>query len=172
MFRGLHEHSIDAKGRTTFPSRFREVLTGDAPEPQLALGVTASDAANADDTTDSECDTRLILTTGIERCLVAYTPATWEAFEARLATLSQFDPAVLQLKRIYVAPATECGIDKHGRILIPQMLREWAELGRDVVWAGMVTTIELWSKESWNKQVEAARLNPAEIKRALTELGL
>src|SRR5262245_10763825 len=117
MFRGLYEHSIDGKGRTSLPVHFREVL---AAEP------------NGDK--DS-----LIITTGIDRCLVAYPLPEWRAFEAKLAGLSQFDPAVVQLKRIYVAGATECPIDKHGRLLIPPMLREYAKLEGEVVWAGMVT---------------------------------
>ena len=157
MFRGLYEHAIDAKGRTTFPSRFREVLAGGATR-----------APEACETVEE----RLIVTTGIERCLVAYTPVAWDAFEAKLAALSQFDAAVVQLKRIYVAPATECVIDKHGRLLIPPMLREYSGLTHDVVWAGMVTTIELWAKERWARQVDASRTDPGAIVRALTELGL
>jgi len=152
MFRGLYEHTIDAKGRTSLPSIFRDAL-----------------AQRADNGEDGE---RLIVTTGIDRCLVAYPVAEWRAFESRLAGLSQFDPAVVQLKRIYVAGATECNIDKHGRLLLPPMLREYAELERDLVWAGMVTTIEIWAKEHWNDQVAASRQDRQAIARALTELGL
>jgi MraZ protein len=115
---------------------------------------------------------RLVVTTGIDRCLVAYPEPEWSAFESRLAALSQFDPAVVTLKRIYVAGATECTIDKHGRLLIPPMLREYAGLSRDLVWAGMVTFIEIWSKDSWTEQAASARVNRTAIARALTELGL
>ncbi|MEL6545444.1 MAG: division/cell wall cluster transcriptional repressor MraZ [Myxococcota bacterium] len=146
MFRGLHEHAMDAKGRTSLPSRFRELL----PEE----------------------DDRLILTTGIDRCLVAYPIAEWQAFEGKLAALPQFDPAVVQLKRIYVAGATECSLDKHGRLLIPPMLREYANIQRDVVWAGMVTTIEVWAKESWTDQAAASRADRGAIAQKLGELGL
>src|SRR5688500_18443818 len=112
-FRGLYEHTIDAKGRTSLPARFREVVLG----------------------ADGAGEEPLIITTGFERCLVAYTRAEWQAFEAKLAALSQFDPAVVQLKRIYVAGATECAIDKHGRLMIPPMLREYAALEKNLVWA-------------------------------------
>ncbi|MEE8409006.1 MAG: division/cell wall cluster transcriptional repressor MraZ [Myxococcota bacterium] len=158
MFRGLYEHSIDAKGRTSLPARFRDVLAG-----LRESGETSPAKAHGD---------RLIVTTGIDRCLVAYPPAEWEAFEARLAALSQFDANVVQLKRLYVAGATECALDKHSRLLIPPMLREYAGLKRDVVWAGMVTTIELWSKGSWNQQVVSSLSNRDAIVRALSELGL
>ena len=150
MFRGLYEHTLDAKGRISLPSHLRDVL--------LAQG--------------DEGGERLIITTGIDRCLVAYPPRAWQEFERRLAGLSQFDPAVVQLKRIYVAGATECPLDKHGRLLIPPMLREYAELERDLVWAGMVTTIEIWAKEHWNTQVAASRQDRGAIAKALTELGL
>lgn len=155
MFRGLYEHTIDAKGRTSLPAHLREVL-----------------AAHLQDEDGKPGAERLIVTTGIDRCLVAYPPSEWEAFEARLAGLSQFDPAVVQLKRIYVAGATECALDKHGRLLIPSMLREYAGITRDVVWAGMVTTIEIWAKEGWTDQVAASRTDRQAIARALTELGL
>lgn len=151
MFRGLHEHAIDAKGRTSLPVRFRE---------QLAAS------------TDGQGEASLIVTTGIDRCLVAYPVAEWQAFEARLAALPQFDPAVVQLKRIYVAGASECGIDRHGRVLIPPMLREYAELQRDVVWAGMVTTIEIWAKERWSHEVQVSREDRQAVARALAGLGL
>lgn len=158
MFRGLFEHSIDAKGRTSLPAKFRDVLA--------RLNHTDGDGSSK-----ARSD-RLIITTGIDRCLVAYPPAEWEAFEARLAALSQFDANVVQLKRLYVAGATECALDKHSRLLIPPMLREYAGLKRDVVWAGMVTTIELWSKDSWNQQVVSSRGNRDAIAAALSELGL
>lgn len=146
MFRGLFEHAMDAKGRTSLPSRFRELL----PEGEDSL----------------------IITTGIDRCLVAYPLPEWQAFESKLAALPSFDPAVVQLKRIYVAGATECSIDKHGRLLIPPMLREYANIDRDVVWAGMVTTIEVWAKESWNEQVTVSRADRGAIAQKLAELGL
>jgi len=153
MFRGLYEHTIDAKGRTSFPARFREALV-DQGEP------------------GTKTVKHMILTTGIDRCLVAYTPAGWDAFEARLKALPQFDPAVVQLKRIYVAGATECEIDGHGRLLVPPMLREYAALKRDVVWAGMVEKIELWARELWNAQVALESTDRQAIARALGELGL
>ena len=158
MFRGLYEHSIDAKGRTSLPVRFREVLVRLEREG-------AGEGARLR-------EPRLIVTTGIDRCLVVYPLPEWQAFETKLAALSQFDPAVVQLKRIYVAAATECTVDRHGRLQLPPLLREYAGLKRDLVWAGMVTTIEIWAKEFWNEQSLSSRTNRDAIARALTELGL
>lgn len=151
MFRGLHEHSIDPKGRTQCPARFRDVLKKEAVEG------------------DPE---QLVITTGLDACLVAYTPTAWAAFEARLAALSQFDPAVVRLKRIYVASATECEIDRHGRLLLPPPLRHHAGLQKALVWAGMVTTCEIWDSAAWHTRLQASREDRSAIARALTELGL
>ncbi len=149
MFRGLHEHNLDAKGRVSMPVRFRELLS---PEK------------------DASC--KFVLTTGLEKCLVLYPENVWMEFESKLAALSQFDPAVVQIRRIYMAGATECTLDKHGRVLIPPMLREFAKLEKEAVWAGMGKTIEVWSKASWTHQVEQARHDPAAVAAALASLGI
>ena len=150
MFRGRYEHAIDAKGRTSLPSRFRDVLGGTG-------------------------DARLVLTTGLEPCLVAYPMSEWLAFEGRLAKLPQFDPNVAMLRRIYVSGAIECELDKLGRILIPAPLRKHADLGREALWAGMGTHVELWSKERFEAMreqvLDSEQARMAMVAR-LAELGL
>ncbi len=157
MFRGLYDTTIDSKGRTSMPARLRESLA-------LENGLSQTDEFDREEA--------LVVTTGIDKCLVAYPMPEWAAFEAKLASLSQFDPAVVQLKRIYVAGAIECSLDKHGRLMIPAMLREYAGIQRDIVWAGMVKTVEIWAKEMWTLQAETSRADKEGIARALTELGL
>ena len=103
MFRGRYQHAIDTKGRTSVPARFREALT--------ALG-----------------DSKLVVTTGLDACLVAYPMSEWVEFERRLSELPQFDANVAVLKRIYVSGAVECDFDKVGRLLIPAGLRKHAGL--------------------------------------------
>jgi len=117
----------------------------------------------------------LILTTGLDLCVVAYPLSEWLAFEERLAGLPQFEESVTLLKRIYVSAAVECELDKLGRILIPQTLRKHAGLKREALWAGMGTHCELWEK----KQFDALRtefLDDPERRQAmarrLAELGL
>src|SRR5215469_16552639 len=124
MFRGRYEHTIDAKGRTSLPARYRDVLV-------------------------SMNERRIILTSSLDPCLVAYTTPEWTAFEDRLAKLPQFDRAVQKLKRIYVSGAVECEIDDVGRILIPPTLREHARLKKDVRWAGLGKHAELWDMQEW-----------------------
>jgi MraZ protein len=104
--------------------------------------------------------------------LVAYPMAEWQAFEERLTKLPQFDPNVLMLKRLYVAGATECPVDKQGRLMIPPELREYAGLEKDLIFAGMVKTVEIWSKERWQQNRDLAREQAADVAKALASLGL
>ena len=150
MFRGQYEHAIDGKGRTSVPSRFREVL-------------------------GAQEESRLVLTTGLDECVVAYPMSEWVAFEERLATLPRFDRSVQRLRRIYVSSAVELEVDKLGRILIPANLRRHAGLERQALWAGMGSYLELWAKdrfESLRTSVLADADQRAEMESRLAELGL
>ncbi|HXN81598.1 MAG TPA: division/cell wall cluster transcriptional repressor MraZ [Myxococcales bacterium] len=132
-FTGVFQHAIDAKGRTSLPSRFREVLAAQGAE-------------------------KLFVTTDLfDSCLQAYAPSQWTAFTQRVAGLSQFDPAVRQLIRTFVAPAQECPVDKLGRILIPPTLRQHAGIDGEVTWAGSVDRIEVWAPARWAQSQEKAR---------------
>ena len=120
-------------------------------------------------------DSKLVLTTGLDTCLVAYPMAEWLAFEKRLSELPQFDADVVTLKRIYVSGAVECEIDKVGRLLIPAALRKHARLQRDALWAGMGAYIELWAKESFEDLRNEALSDQDRrlgIARRLAQLGL
>ena len=147
MFRGVFEHQIDSKGRTSFPAKLRETLVG-------------------------TYDERLIVTTSLDACLHAYPVREWEQLELALSRRNPMEPGVKQLMRLYVASAQECPLDKLGRILIPPTLRNHASLEKDVIWAGMVKVIELWSKEGWARAQDEARTEAgsADVMRVLTEL--
>jgi MraZ protein len=148
MFRGRYEHTIDAKGRTSLPVRYREALA--------SMG-----------------ERRIVLTTALEPCLRAYTIPEWSAFEEKLAKLPQFDLAVQKLRRVYVSGAVECEIDDSGRILIPPTLRDHAALTKDVVWAGTGKCAELWDKEAWRAQTEIkSEAERQAVSQRLAELGL
>jgi MraZ protein len=148
MFRGRYEHTIDQKGRTSLPARYREVLA--------SIG-----------------EKRIVLTSSLDPCLVAYTMPEWLSFEEKIARLSQFDPAVQKLRRIYVSGAVECEVDDSGRVLIPSTLRDHAQLTKDVLWAGAGRYAELWDKKTW---ADATGIASDEERTAmamrLAELGL
>lgn len=147
MFRGRYEHTIDAKGRTSLPARYRDVL-------------------------ETSGERRIILTSALDPCLVAYAMSEWTAFEERLAKLPQFDRAVQKLKRIYVSGAVECEIDDSGRLLVPPTLREYAGLEKDVLWAGSGKYAELWDKRRWLEHFDTTDDDRRVIGTRLAELGL
>lgn len=94
--------------------------------------------------------------------------------EAALAKRNPMEPGVKTLMRLYVAPAQEVPVDKLGRVLIPNALRAHAELSKDLVWAGMVKVIEIWSSAGWKKAQEDARAEASadktQLQRVLMEL--
>jgi MraZ protein len=148
MFSGVFQHAIDAKGRTSLPARFRDLLA----------------AQNAE---------KLFITTDlIDDCLVGFAPAAWEKIAAKIASLSMFDERTRLLTRSFIAPAQECPVDKLGRILIPPTLREHAGLGEEIIWAGTVERIEIWSPAGWEKQQKKARApeTKQDLAKRLSEL--
>lgn len=158
MFRGHHEHAIDAKGRTSVPSRFRDVFARDP------LSQTSADGG-----------LRIIVTAGVDPCLLVYPMKEWLAFESKLAELPKFDPSVVMIRRLYVSSAVEVDVDKLGRLLVPKELRDMAGLEREALWAGMGDHLELWAKDRF-EEVRSAAISTAdkrlEISKRLAELGL
>jgi MraZ protein len=147
VFRGRYEHTIDAKGRTSVPARYRDALS-------------------------SAGERRIVLSSALDPCLVAYAPTDWAAFEERLSRLPQFDRAVQKIRRIYVSGAVECEIDDVGRILVPPTLRDHARLTKDVLWAGAGRYAELWDKQEWQRTFETTDAEKEGIAARLAELGL
>ena len=130
MFMGEYSHTIDAKGRMIIPSKFRE-----------------------------ELGEEFVLTKGLDGCLSIYPKDEWKNFEEKLKALPlndknaraflRFFVASATMCRFFVASATMCELDRQGRVLVPQTLREFAGLSKDVVLTGNLTRIEVWSKEKW-----------------------
>ncbi len=146
MFRGRYEHTIDSKGRVSLPVKFREVL-------------------------NERYDDRLVIT-NFDGCLVAYAFDEWRLLEEKVSSLSIVKKDVKSFQRFFISGATECTIDKQGRILLPPTLREYAKLGKDIVFAGMTKKIEIWSKERWEQEIAKAQENFDDISDTLGELGL
>jgi len=146
MFRGQFIHSIDTKGRVSLPARFRDVV--------LKNG-----------------DARLVITPApFDPCLHVYPMVEWEEFEQKIAELSRMDEHVVRFRRIYVSAAIECEVDKAGRLLVPNDLRDKATLAKDVLWAGMGKTMELWSKPRWDEALKISESDQQAFKNAIMEL--
>ena len=122
MFMGEYNHIIDAKGRLIIPARFRELLGEE-----------------------------FILTKGLDGCLSIYPMDAWEAFETKLRALPLTNKNARTFTRFFVAGATNCELDRQGRVLVPQPLREFAGLEKEVVLTGNLDRIEIWSKEKWSE---------------------
>jgi MraZ protein len=146
MFRGRSIHTLDAKGRIRIPTRFRDFLK-------------------------TRYEDRLVIT-NLDRCLVAYPLQEWEKIEEKLGSLSLVRQDVKAFQRFFISGATECNFDKQGRVLIPQTLREQASLDREVVLAGMLRSFEIWSKDSWDKEIKRAHDDFSQITATLAELGI
>ena len=148
MFRGQFEHAIDAKGRTSVPARFRDLLAP-SHDPRFILAPSP-----------------------VDPCLHAYALKEWEALEAKIDELPSFDPNATRLRRLYLSRAVDCEVDKVGRVLIPGSLRTYAALTKDVRWAGMGRKLELWSEERWNEANALDADGHDAFRRALGELRI
>lgn len=140
MFMGEFNHTIDAKGRIIVPSKFRETL-GD----------------------------EFVVTGGLDGCLFVYPNDEWMEFIAQLKNLPGSKEA-RQLQRYFLAGAASCEVDKQGRILIPNKLRESAALEKDIVFVGVLNKIEIWSKERWESNNDYGDMD--QIAEHMSELGL
>jgi len=127
MFRGRYEHTMTDKGRVSVPSRFREVLKEKYKDGNLII-------------------------TNFDKCLAAYPVEEWEEIEKKVAYLPQLKQEVISFLRYFISGAVECSIDGQGRILIPQVLRDYAQINRDVIMVGALTRFEVWAKEVWEEE--------------------
>ena len=141
MFMGEYNHTIDAKGRLIVPSKFRE-----------SLGDT------------------FVVTKGLDGCLFVYDNEEWTAFEEKLKALPITNKEARQFVRFFLAGAAEVEVDKQGRILVPNILREFAQISKDVVLIGVASRIEIWSKERFDGMAAYEDLD--EIAEHMAELGL
>src|SRR5690348_8760122 len=98
------------------------------------------------------CGGQLIITADRDPCLLLYPTSTWLEIEERLRKLPDYDPASRGLKRHLIGHATDVEMDKQGRMLLPPVLREYANLTREVMLVGKFNGFELWDEKAWNAQ--------------------
>jgi transcriptional regulator MraZ len=107
-----------------------------------------------------------------KQALGLYSHARWQSIEEKLEKMSQVQPEVQAVRRMLVSGAVECPVDGQGRILIPPHLREHAHMERDVTFAGVGATIEIWSKERYEGEIRQTRERGPEIATIAAQLGL
>ncbi len=143
MFIGEYQHTIDVKGRMIVPSKFREDL-GD----------------------------KFVITKGLDNCLFIYSVEEWSVLEAKLKTLPLTSKDARAFVRFFFSGATECEVDKQGRILVPGNLRDYAGLEKDVAVIGVATRVEVWDREKWNNYNGDDNIGPDAIAEKMEALGI
>lgn len=143
MFIGEFEHSVDAKGRVIMPAKLRD-----------------------------DIGEKFIITKGLDGCLFAYSQTEWNNFEEKLKTLPLTNKNARDFVRFFLSGAVECEIDKQGRFLIPNNLRTYATLLKEIVIIGVGTRIEIWNKENWTKYSSNENISADEIAENMTMLGI
>ena len=125
MLLGAHEHTIDEKNRLTLPAKFRQAFKDG-----------------------------LVVTRGLDQCLHAYRREDWDRLvESRLAPLDPLSKEARRMERYFFASAAEAELDKQGRVMLPAALIAHAQLGREVVVAGVNDRLEIWDREAWRREL-------------------
>jgi len=117
---GEYQHSIDDKGRIIIPAKFRDSL-GD----------------------------KFIVTRGLDNCLFVYPLSEWSVLEQKLKALPLMKSDARAFSRFFFSGATECELDKQGRVNLPNTLCDYAKLDKDCVVIGVSNRVEIWSKKTW-----------------------
>lgn len=142
MLMGEFQHSIDSKGRLIVPAKFREEL-GDS----------------------------FIVTRGLDGCLFGYPREEWMRVQEKLQALPLAKKQARQFVRFFYSAATECSVDKQGRINLPQTLIEFADLEKACYLIGVSQRIEIWSQSRWESFAEEAEASYETIAEEMIDFG-
>ncbi len=142
MFLGEYQHSIDEKGRMIIPAKFRETL-----------GQT------------------FIVTRGLDHCLFIYPHEEWSVLEQKLKALPLMKSDARAFTRFFFSGATECELDKQGRVNIPGHLRDYAKLDKECVVIGVSNRVEIWSKDIWQAYFNQSEHSFNEIAEKLVDFN-
>lgn len=143
MLIGQYQHTIDSKKRLSLPAKFR-----------------------------GELGEKVVITKGVENCLVIYTEKEWQIFSEKLSNLPISQIEARSFARIILAGAMEVSLDKLGRVLLPDYLKDYAGLKKDVAVCGLSNRLEVWDLEKWNKYNKEAEKGVQNIVSQLGSLGI
>ena len=144
MFYGEYLHSIDRKGRLILPSKFREVAKGNFIE-------------------------KFFVTRGLDKCLFMFAEEEWRAQEQKFKAVSFTKQESRIFNRLYFSGAVDLSPDRQGRILLPQYLKDFAEIKKEVMIVGISNRIEIWGKDKWQEFYGNWRQSFEEIAEKLIE---
>ncbi len=131
MFYGEYNHSIDRKGRLILPSRFREVAKENTIE-------------------------KFFVTRGLDKCIFMFTEEEWRTQEQKFKNMSFTKQEARNFNRLFFSGAVEVIPDRQGRFLIPQYLKDFANIKRDTVVIGVSNRIEIWDMQMWKQFYETS----------------
>ena len=143
MLIGEYQHSIDPKKRLALPSKFRGELKG-----------------------------KVVVTRGLDQCLFIYPMKVWEELAGKLGTLPVGESGTRSFIRLMLAGAVDVEVDKQGRVLIPDYLKDYAKLKKDVVVAGIYNRLEVWDEIAWGNYKRKSEKNTDAIAEQLGKLGV
>jgi len=143
MFIGEYHHNLDDKGRLAVPKKFRATLQKGA-----------------------------VVTRGLDNCLFLYTKKEWEKLAEKLSSLPFAQANTRAFARLMLAGAMDVGFDTQGRVVIPEYLREYAGLNKEVVVAGLYSRLELWDKDKWTEYKTRTEAESNVIAEKMGELGV
>jgi len=145
MFYGEFEHSIDRKGRLILPAKFREVAKNQFVE-------------------------KFFVTRGLDKCLFMFSEEEWRSQENKFKAMPFTKQQARTFNRLLFSGAVEVSFDKQGRILLPQYLKDFAEIKRDVMIVGVSNRIEIWAKDYWHDFYANSRQSFEEIAEKLMDV--
>ena len=146
MFYGEFEHSIDRKGRLILPAKFREVAKNQFVE-------------------------KFFVTRGLDKCLFMFSEEEWRSQENKFKTMSFTKQQSRTFNRLLFSGAQEVAFDKQGRILLPQYLKDFADIKKDVMIVGVSNRIEIWAIDLWNDFYANSRQSFEEIAEKLMDVN-
>ena len=147
-FTGKYYYIVDPKGRIIMPAPLRKIIS-------------------------AHYNTKFYVANALfDHCLHMYPQEEWNSLEEKVRSLPKMDKDVKLFKRRVIASATECDIDKQGRILIPAALREDADISGDIVIVGQVEKIELWSRKEWDAVIDLSGVDQESVEEKLAGYGL
>lgn len=144
MFYGEYLHTLDKKNRLIIPSRFRDPIK-------------------------EMCIERLYLTRGLDECLFMFSESEWRVQENKFKTMSFTKKDTRKFQRQFFGGAVEVTPDKQWRILIPDYLKEYAKLSRNIMVIGISNRIEIWDKDKWKDFYKSSKLEYEEIAERMIE---
>lgn len=143
MLIGQYSHTIDDKKRLSLPSKWKSIF-----------------------------GKKVVVTRGLDTCVFVYTTKEWQVIAAKLATTSMGSKDARDLNRFFLSGAIEVEVDSAGRILVPDYLREFAKLDKEIIFAGLYNRAEIWNEKEWDKKQREVSAKADDVAGKLQEIGM